>query len=291
MNVKPTAEMACFRIPDSAAIKASLDPAHRSLLRRLTVLQSVDSTNRYLAQLAVDQQHSHVVLADRQTAGQGRRGRHWHSPPGSNVYLSLGWVFGHKPGDLARLPLAVAVCIGRAMKKTGVENPGIKWPNDLQINGKKVAGTLLELKPARESGVTAVIGVGVNVCMPPDEDSTSAIQQDWTDLASHLNDQSFDDLRDRFCGLLIGELLTCVDDFESLGFNAFADEWSEMDVLKGKEVTVVSHKETFAGMVAGISEQGGLLLSHQNENGQNLTSEFFAGDVSIRPVDGASSPY
>jgi len=271
-----------FPIPDQHAIKAELKPLTRPLLRQLTVLATIDSTNRFLARLPSSEQHGHAVLADHQTAGQGRRGRNWHSPAGSNIYLSLGWAFAGQSTDLARLPLAVAVCIARALKIAGVENPGIKWPNDLQIEGRKVAGTLLELKTGRQSGAIAVIGIGVNVSMPAGMDTDAAIRQEWTDLGSHVPKPFTGNLRDRFCGLLLGELLAGLEQFAADGFDSFKADWLSWDVLKGRSVSVVSQNERYSGKAAGISRQGGLLLVLETEHGGSETMEFFAGDVSVR---------
>ncbi len=103
------------------------------------------------------------LLADRQSAGRGRRGRSWHSPPGQNIYLSLGWNFQRADGALTPLPLAVAVAAVRAMRRAGLHSPGIKWPNDIQVGGKKLAGILVELRNPGPGQALAVIGIGVNV--------------------------------------------------------------------------------------------------------------------------------
>ena len=252
-------------------------------MRQLTVLDEVDSTNRYLGRLPPDQQHGHAVVADRQTQGQGRQGRNWHSPPGSNVYLSLGWAIAEPGAHLARLPLAIAVFVARAIEKTGVPRSGIKWPNDVQIEGRKVAGILVELRPRQQGGSTAVIGVGVNVSMPADDAADKVIGQNWTDLASHIPGSIARGLRDQFCALLLGELLSGLVRFTQQGFEALASDWAERDVLSGQWVTVFSQNREFGGKVTGFSEQGGLLLELQDESGSLQTREFFAGDVSIRP--------
>jgi len=115
-----------FRAFDSPTIRAGLAADTRALLRQLTVLDTVDSTNRFLSSLPPAQQHGHAVVADRQESGRGRRGRSWHSPPGGNIYLSLGWQFARPADALLQLPLVVAVTVVRALQQAGVCAAGIK---------------------------------------------------------------------------------------------------------------------------------------------------------------------
>jgi len=267
---------------NSSDLKAGLAAERRVMLRQLTLLDVVDSTNLALQRLPLEDQHGHAVVADRQTAGRGRHGRSWYSPSGCNIYLSLGWSFQQPASALTQLPLAVAVTVVRAMQKTGLESAGIKWPNDIQIDGDKLAGILVELRSTGEHQALAVIGIGVNVRMPDAEAGRSAISQPWTDVWTHLTQPPDDGLRNRLCSTLLDELLNGTEQFAKKGFGAFAGDWIRWDVLQGREVTVLGTDEPVAGTARGISKRGGLLVACPSQSGSEELREFFAGDVSIR---------
>lgn len=267
---------------DETRLRRELGDTSRRLLRHLTVLAEVDSTNLALQRLAPDSQHAHALIADRQTAGRGRRGRTWHSPSGYNIYLSLGWRFPGPMASLTQLPLAVAVAAARALRRAGVRDCVIKWPNDVLVAGRKLAGILVELRRAGDDEALAVMGVGVNLGMPPGPEAQSAISQPWTELCAHLSEPVTTDLRNRVCGLLIDELLMASRSFSDSGFQSFVSDWSELDVLRGREVSVESGEETFHGIAVGTSDRGGLLLARTTPAGTGCVQELVAGEVSVR---------
>jgi BirA family biotin operon repressor/biotin-[acetyl-CoA-carboxylase] ligase len=250
------------------------------------VLDSVDSTNLFLQRLPLTNQHGHAVVADSQESGRGRRGRSWHSPPGGNIYLSVGWKLPAKADSIARLPLAVAVCIARAIQQAGIATAGIKWPNDILVGEKKLAGILLEARQGGPGEVIAVIGVGINARMPPDSPAGNPIEQAWTDVCSHLPRRLAEDFRDTLCGTVLDELLRGLELFSAQGFAAFAADWNRLDILHGRAVDVTiggnSAPETVSGRAAGISIRGGLLVHCPGSCGEDTVREFLAGDVSVR---------
>lgn len=258
----------------------------RNLLRELTVMDTVDSTNLFLQRLPLTKQHGHAVVADSQESGRGRRGRSWHSPPGGNIYLSVGWKLPASADSIAGLPLAVAVCIARALQQAGMATAGIKWPNDILVDGKKLAGILLEAHNGGPGGVIAVIGVGINVCMPSDSPGRNPVEQAWTDVCSHLPQPLAEDFRDRLCGTVLDELLRGLELFAAQGFPAFAADWNRLDILHGRAVDVTIGgnpvPEVVRGTAAGISTRGGLLVDCPGPCGLDPVREFLAGDVSIR---------
>ena len=274
-----------FTAYSPAGIRAQLTPANQTLLRQLTLLQLVDSTSLALQRLPAQEQHGHAVVAEGQYAGRGRRGRSWYSPPGQNIYLSLGWNFQRDSATLTQLPLAIAVTVARALRRAGVHSSGIKWPNDIQVEGSKLGGILVELRNTAPEQALAVMGIGINVRMAADETCLPAMGQPWTDVCSHLIDPADAGLRNRLCGLLLDELLQGVGQFAAQGFRPFAADWSQWDALRGLVVTVAGANETVSGIAAGISASGGLLLDCQAPSGATQTREFFAGDVSVRPTD------
>jgi len=263
------------------AIQSAMAEPSRAALRHLTILEQVDSTNLALQRLPVDQQHGHAMVADRQISGRGRHGRHWHSPPGRNIYLSLGWSFRRAAGSLTRLPLGVAVMAVRSLQRAGLGRAGIKWPNDIQVSDRKLAGILVELSNTVDREANAVIGVGMNVWMPAEEAGRSAIDQPWTDVCTHLAGAADAGLRNRLCSMLLDELLRGVELFDEQDFEPFAEDWKRWDVLRGREITVHGAEHAVRGKAWGISDRGGLLVACPAESGVELR-EFFAGDVRVR---------
>lgn len=273
-----------FRPFEDQTIRQQLSGESQSLLQRLTLLDVVDSTSLLLQRLPATERHAHAVVADQQNSGRGRRGREWHSPGGCNIHLSLGWAFHLPAGSLTRLPLAVAVMVSRAVQRAGLTSIGIKWPNDIQVDGRKLAGVLVELSSNGADQALAVMGVGVNVRMPEEEPGTVAIDQPWTDLCSHVGQIELGSLRDRLCGMLLDELLRGVAQFSREDFQPFKKEWNSLDVLKGREVTVSDGAGSYTGKANGISESGGLLIDCLGPDGKTQVQECFAADVSVRPI-------
>jgi BirA family biotin operon repressor/biotin-[acetyl-CoA-carboxylase] ligase len=266
---------------DSRAIRAQLGAAQQARLSGLTLLSEADSTNRVLARLPAAERHGHVVLADSQTAGRGRRGRRWHSPTGGNLYLSLGWRFDRPPEGLGLLPLACAVVVARELEALGLAGTGIKWPNDLQADGRKLGGILVESQ-ASGPAVTVVLGVGINVRMPRQEATEAAVTQPWTDLCSHLPDEVGPGLRDRLAGRLIDALLSGLTRFDRDGFAPFQADWQRLDLLCGREVCVTTDSGVFTGTALGLATSGALRVESRSGKADPEVREFLAGEVSVR---------
>jgi BirA family biotin operon repressor/biotin-[acetyl-CoA-carboxylase] ligase len=254
-------------------------------LAGLDVLEETDSTNSALQRLALEQQHAHAILADRQTSGRGRRQRNWHSPAGCNVYLSLGWRFMDQRLPLTALPLVTAVCTCRALSRARLRGHGIKWPNDILAGGAKIAGILVELQAASGGPANAVIGVGVNVSMTQEEASRQAadasIDRSWTDMQSQMPQHSKGVSRNEVAALLLEELLSGVLEFQSNGFAALRDEWSRLDLLAGQKIRLELQGKSTHGVARGISEDGALLLDVTGPDGRVERQVIHAGEVSV----------
>ena len=269
-----------FGFFDRRSIWAEVGAGNRTSVRQFHLLEQVDSTNLELLRLPRQEQHGCVVLADRQSSGRGRRGKTWHSPGGGNIYLSLGWRFDHAVSALAPLPLAAAVSLVRALRRAGLLSPGVKWPNDILVNGMKLGGVLVETRPLASGHTQAVVGVGVNVLMPREE--PVAIEQAWTDVCTQLGGRIGPSFRDRLCGMILDELLGGMDRYAAEGFDPFLPDWRRMDLLQGRPICISGPGGTEYGRCEGISERGGLLLSTAQESGEPAVSEYFAGEVSVR---------
>ncbi len=254
-------------------------------LAQITVVAETDSSNSALKRLPPEQQHAHALLAECQTSGRGRRQRNWYSPPGCNVYLSLGWRFEHRPVWLSTLPLMTAVCICRALAHTGLTTYGIKWPNDILIDGAKLAGILVEVQAAGSGAAHAVIGVGVNVFMPPTgeagREAAALIDRPWTDIASRLPAEVSGLSRNRVAALLLEQLLNGIAEFEAAGFQPFAKGWHELDLLVGRQLMIEHNGKHTTGIARGIDDHGSLVLESKELGGSVVRKAFHAGEVSV----------
>jgi len=265
-------------ILDAEAIAEGVLPSLRPQLRRVTVLAETDSTNAELARLKPAEQHAHAILAERQNRGRGRRERRWHSPAGGNIYFSLGWRFTVGDHPFSTLPLVVAIATANALKRTGLEGHGIKWPNDILVDGKKLAGILVELK----SGVnhtSAVIGIGINVRMPKtaEENPQELIDRPWVDLESVLDAGRRSCDRNRLASSLLDQLLAALGRFENTGFESIQQSWKTYDLLEGSDITLQLDDGEIEGIAGGITGDGNLIL-HTAE-GERRT--FHAGEVRV----------
>jgi len=266
-------------------IRELMSPLSLDRLYRLTVLDETDSSNSALQRLPLEQQHAHAILAESQTHGRGRHQRNWYSPPGCNVYLSLGWRFTDGGLTLSTLPLVAAICTCRALARIGLQGYRIKWPNDILAGGAKLAGILVELQAVAGGPAHAVIGVGVNVSMPPGsaagQQADASIDRSWTDITSHMPHNSGGVSRNRVAVVLLEELLAGIPDYESAGFSAFRAEWMALDLLAGQEVLVQQQDTSIAGVARGISEDGGLLLEVNKPGGGVEKRIIRAGEVRV----------
>ena len=263
---------------DAGLIRKAMKPALLVKLRQLTLLHETDSTNTAVLRLPGDRQHAHAVLADRQTGGKGRRQRTWHSPPGGNIYLSLGWWFRKTDGPLSTLPLVVAIAVCRALGRAGLRGHGIKWPNDILVDGKKLSGILVELQSVGSGPALAVVGVGLNVRMPSVETDglVTAIDRPWIDLASVLEKDSSSS-RNTLAAYLLDELLEALEHFELRGFEEFSSAWLDLDLLKGRDIVLVQRGQQIPGKARGVDQNGGLLL----ETAPGAVQVFHSGEVSV----------
>ena len=253
------------------AILAAMN--NRDALKNLEIHHEIDSTNAYLLRAAKQGNISgHACLAECQRGGRGRRGRQWVSPLGGNLYLSLVWQFHAGATALGGLSLAVAVAVVRALRKLGLHTAGLKWPNDIQVEGRKLAGILLELAGEAAGPCTVVMGLGLNVRTPAAEMSTVA--QPWTDLESALGKTV---ARNALAAGLLQHLTKAMQQFEAEGLAPFVDEWANWDVLTGRNITLDLPNGPVHGVARGIDESGALLLASDGK-----LQRFHSGEVSVR---------
>jgi BirA family biotin operon repressor/biotin-[acetyl-CoA-carboxylase] ligase len=264
------------------AVEAAMDPRRRVLLSDIEVLDSVASTSGHLA-AGVNEwgQQGRACLAERQTQGRGRRGRTWVSPFGANLYLSLYWPFELPMARLNGLSLAAGVAVARALDRLGVAGVALKWPNDIYHEERKLGGILVEVFGQTAGPVAAVLGVGLNVDMPPS--AGQAIDQSWTDLRRAMPGAGL--VRNRLAGLVLDEMVETALLFTREGWPAFQGLWRAFDAYEGREVEVHTAERIEQGIYLGVDADGGLILGQDGSR-----RVFHAGDVSLRHASGGSAP-
>ncbi|CAA0092838.1 Bifunctional ligase/repressor BirA [Halioglobus japonicus] len=269
-----------YRIPggidllDANLVRDALNERSRSLLTRLDVLDSVDSTNTEVTRWVEQSGSSGLVCsAEQQTAGRGRRGRQWVSPYAGNLYLSLLWEFNQGAAALEGLSLAVGVAVARALRACEVPAVQLKWPNDVLYDGAKLGGILLEMSGDAAGSCKVVIGIGLNVSMP--EAAAGAIDQAWTDIRS-ISTQS-PPTRNQLLAELLNELLPLAADFEQQGFARWRDEWLALDAFAGTPVVLHTGSGQLAGVARGVDERGALRF--ETTTG---VQTIYGGEISLR---------
>ena len=234
---------------------------------------SLDSTNRRALELARQApQVPRLILAERQTAGRGRRGRTWASPFGGNLYMSLYWWFDALPEGLGRLSLVTALILAQRLEAVGIPACEVKWPNDVRYQGKKLAGILLELQAEAGGGCGIVLGLGINLSSQGMTDQH--IDQPWTDV-SRITGKAV--ARHPFVTQLASELIASLRQCAQGQPSPWLNDWPRRDVLYGKAVTLELPHETIQGIARGIDIEGALLLEIDGD-----TRRFFSGEVRFR---------
>lgn len=242
-------------------------------LKSLEIQLSIDSTNRHLMQLPAAQlQAPTAVLAEQQTAGRGRRGRQWQSPFAGNIYLSLLWRFNQIHANFIGMSLVIGVVMCRVLMQLGVERLGLKWPNDVLCQGKKLCGILIEMRGETNGPYDSVIGIGLNLAMP--EEAGRQIDQPWITLQQIVRNTV---PRNELTARIIDGLLDALPEFEAHGLQPFLAEWRQLDVYRDQQVQLHLGENTVQGIERGVDEQGALLVEH---NGK--LQRYYSGEISLR---------
>ena len=241
--------------------------------RRILYYPELGSTMDEAAGLAAEHaDEGTVVIAEAQTAGRGRRGRSWISRPG-NLLLSV--LFRPGISQLPYISVLGGLAAARAIRKVAGLDPRIKWPNDLMLDGNKVAGILAESAIEGDSVCYAVLGIGINVAEYPNDDKEIA------GIATSVNGAAG---REVSRESLLRQLLMELDDLyrrlprpdRETGYSPVA-EWSHLLETTGRQVAATFRDERFEGEAVGVDETGNLLLRLQSGELMTLT----AGDVTL----------
>lgn len=214
-----------------------------------------------------------LLVAEKQTAGRGRAGRVWHSAPGASLTFSLAWKFGLPVQALVGLPLAVGVAIAETLAMFDVP-ARLKWPNDVLVEGKKLAGILIETASADgmpHDASWAVTGIGLNMAIP---DSIAA--QIGRPIANMSWLTELD--QDMLMAMLLNGLSEAMAQFEQDGLGAFMQRWNSLHAYAGQAVVILDNdRVVHEGRAAGIDEIGRFVLDTAGGR-----AAVIAGDVSLR---------
>ncbi len=256
----------------------ALEPLLAASGLRLIVHEETTSTNAdVLNAFAAGQGHALVVLAESQTQGRGRHGRSWYAPYARNFIASLGWRFEMAAAQLAGLSLALGVAVARSLEALQPELAiGLKWPNDLQVDGRKLGGLLVELAGDAAGPCEVVIGLGLNHHL--DEADRARIDQAATALSACGVATTRQDLAVR---LVLALRDACVQ-FADSGFASFHADYARYDSLRDRPLQAWRGQEKILGFGRGVDEQGALCIESMGQ-----LWRVHSGEVSVREYTAA----
>ncbi|MDV3467431.1 bifunctional biotin--[acetyl-CoA-carboxylase] ligase/biotin operon repressor BirA [Stenotrophomonas sp. C3(2023)] len=257
---------------EAEAIRSQLPAEVGTLIDDLQIAWTVESTNGELLRCNAPEQGVRVLLAERQTGGRGRRGRTWASPLAANVYLSVLRSFAGGLVRLSGLSLVAGVAVAEALHDLGFTRAGLKWPNDLLVDGRKLVGLLVEGGGEYAGPARAVIGIGINVHMPAT--AAEQISQPWVDLDT-LQGSAVE--RNTVVAAVLTRLLPALELFDAQGLAPFLPRYAGLDLLAGREVRVELGGQWRDGQALGLAEDGALRVLIDGHE-----QRVHAGDVSVR---------
>lgn len=244
--------------------------------REIIFLPEVDSTNRQAREQCLrGAKEGAVILAESQSAGKGRLGRQWQSPAGANLYASIILRPSVSPALAPQIPLLAGVAGANALARATGLDARLKWPNDIFVHGKKVAGILSEMEGESNRIRFIILGVGVNVNWPKEE-----IPPDLREIATSLRAEAGREFpRAEVAAGFFEELEREYGLFLKEGFSPrLREEWNRLSWVNLKWATVTMMEKKIEGQVLGLDSDGALLLMDR----EGRIQRFVAGDVSLR---------
>ncbi len=266
-----------FERLDARRIRRELDPETRAWHRRLDCHAELTSTNQVLLDRAREQAiDGHLCLAEHQRAGRGRQGRRWSMPWGAGLCLSLG--FGLDPMSMPCLGIAAGIGAVRAIRRTGLAAAGLKWPNDILFQDRKLGGILVETRLTPSGDGIAVVGIGINVAwpsfLPTIGDSPGDPGQPHIDLRTALGRKVS---RNTLAASVISEVREVLHGIQDRGLETLRAEWATYDLVVGRPVRVLSSEGVVTGEARRLDPDGALIVAV----GRTLR-RFHSGEVSLR---------
>lgn len=241
---------------------------------KVAVLPVIDSTNQYLLDRISEMQSGDACVAEYQQAGRGRRGRKWFSPFGANLYLSMYWRLEQGPAAAIGLSLVIGIVMAEVLQELGAENVRVKWPNDLYLGDRKLAGILVELTGKTGDAAQIVIGAGINLSMRHAE--SDVINQGWV----NLQEAGVTLDRNMLAARLINALRSALQSFEQEGLSPWLSRWKKLDNFIDRPVKLIIGEREIFGISRGIDAQGALLLEQDG-----VIKPWMGGEISMRSAE------
>jgi len=238
---------------------------------RVNVLPVIDSTNQYLLDRISELSSGDACVAEYQQAGRGRRGRKWFSPFGSNLYLSMYWKLDQGPAAAMGLSLVIGIVMTEVLQRLGAADVRVKWPNDLYLKDRKLAGILVELTGKTGDAAHLVIGAGINLKMR--EPVADNINQGWI----NMQEAGVNIDRNELTATLLKELRSALLHFEQEGLAPFITRWRGLDNFLDRPVKLLIGDQEIHGIERGIDQQGALLLEQDG-----VIKPYIGGEISLR---------
>ncbi|AKZ66037.1 bifunctional biotin--[acetyl-CoA-carboxylase] ligase/biotin operon repressor BirA [Candidatus Palibaumannia cicadellinicola] len=235
---------------------------------RLEVLTVINSTNQYLINKINHLNIGDACVAEYQLNGRGRCGKKWFSSFGKNIYLSIYWrLKKHEPTALIGLSLMVGIIVAEILQTFGVSNVKLKWPNDIYLNNRKLAGILVEMTGMSSSDIHVVMGIGINLALP------TSISTTWISL----QDIGIVIIRNHIVAALTNALRNSLLIFEKYGLSPFLLRWHILDYFYNQPIQlIIGNVRSITGIYRGINSSGALLLEEQGK-----IKEYLSGNISI----------
>ncbi|WP_439214645.1 bifunctional biotin--[acetyl-CoA-carboxylase] ligase/biotin operon repressor BirA [Duffyella gerundensis] len=255
-----------IQLLDEAAILARLHQPN------LAIIPVIDSTNQYLLDRLSELQSGDACIAEYQQAGRGRRGRQWFSPFGANLYMSMYWRLEQGPAAAMGLSLVIGIIMAEVLQALGAPDVRVKWPNDLYLKDRKLAGILVELTGKTGDAAQIVMGAGINLAMRSAD--AAQINQGWI----NLQEAGIAINRNELAAKLINSLREALALFEQEGLVPFIGRWAALDNFIDRPVKLIMGDREVYGIARGVDKQGGLLLEQEGE-----IKSWMGGEISLRP--------
>ena len=240
----------------------------------VAVLPVIDSTNQYLLDRLNELQSGDSCVAEYQQAGRGRRGRKWFSPFGANLYLSMYWRLEQGPAAAIGLSLVIGIVLAEVLQSLGADDVRVKWPNDLYLKDRKLAGILVELTGKTGDAAQIVMGAGINLVMRNVQ--AHDINQGWI----NLQEAGIAIDRNVLAVQVINELRHSLRIFEQEGLAPFLPRWEKLDNFVHRPVKLIIGDKEIFGTSRGINEQGALMLEQDG-----VIKPWVGGEISLRSAE------
>jgi len=272
-----------FELLDSDKIRKGCLPGTLSALSDIEIFMTLDSTNsQVIRRFHQGNINPSVVLAEKQTAGRGRRGRVWHSPFAGSIYLTMGWIFTEGVAVLEGLSLIVGLQVLKVLHGMGARDLQLKWPNDIYWHQRKLAGILIDVQGDPAGVCQVAIGIGININLQ--EAQGSLIDQPWVDLATVIGKELIS--RNQLVAALLNQLVPVLQTLPDKGFSVYQKEWQGYDLCYGHAVNVESGNSFVTGYACGVNSQGAYGISPieslYDTGSQSGIQYVSGGEISLR---------